>query len=76
MSAETQNEISSANYRAAMQRREDAIAWGDAETLIRDCYEAVALVLKHVEATEAEDILAALEEQKGVAGKMQLECED
>ncbi len=76
MTAETQNEILSANYRASMQRREDAITWADVREKIKECEDAVALLLKDNASNEAFDILAALEEQKGVAGRMQLECED
>ena len=76
MSAETLNEIRSANYRASERRRDDAIAWADVRSKIKECEDAVALLLKDVEASEADDILAELEDLKGRAGRMQLECED
>jgi hypothetical protein len=76
MTAETLNEIRSANYRAAERRREDAITWADVRSKIKECEDAVALLLKDVEGSEADDILAELEDLKSRAGRMQLECED
>jgi hypothetical protein len=76
MSESTYNETRSANHAAAMQRRDDVIAWGDVEDKIRDCEEAVALLLKYTEnSSKMDELFQALEEARGIAGGQKLNNE-
>jgi hypothetical protein len=71
----SQTHILNSLHRERQQMSEAAITWGDVRDLLRDCEEACALLLKDEDSNEAFDILAALENLKGIAGAMKLKNE-
>jgi len=75
MSIQASNETRSANYRAGMQRRDDLIMWADVVSELRDTEDRVAELLKECSDPAACEILAKLEDIRGIAGARKLESE-